>query len=350
MTEKQRIKACIEHKKTDKIPWQIDCTSRTALRVMKDRNLPEKSYPVLGKNVLRYSALDDYFGNHICYIRSTAVDEAKEVKPGFWEDEWRVVWDRRIDMDIGTPTNRPLEKADIRGFSFPDPDQKTRYLHFEPLIKANPDRYVVVKLSRCLFERAWSLRGMTHLMMDFIENSSFVHELFEVITDFNMRLLERVLRYPVDAVRFSDDWGGQLGLLMSPDTWRRFIKPCLKRMYDLTHDNGCAVFIHTCGDVSAVLDDLIEIRVDVFNPFQPEAMDIESIMETYAGRLAFHGGLSIQKTLPFGSPYEVKLEVLHRLELARRYGAYIIAPSHDLPPDIPTENIRTMRDALVGQG
>jgi len=350
VNEKQRIQACIAHLETDKVPWQIDCTSPTALRVMKERGLPERSHLVLGRNVLRYAALDDYFGNHICYIRSTAVEDAREVEPGIWEDEWGVVWDRRIDRDIGTPVNLVLERADIGRVRFPDADDPKRYLHFEPLIRANPDRYIVVKLSRCLFERAWSLRGMTDLMVDFIENPSFVHELLEALTDFNLRLLERVFQYPVDAVRFSDDWGGQRGLLMSPDTWRRFIKPRLKRMYDMTHSRGRAVFIHTCGNVGAILDDLVELSVDVFNPLQPEAMDIKTVVESYAGRLAFHGGLSIQKTLPFGNAQEVRLEVRDRLALARRYGGYIVAPSHDMPPDIPTENIQAMVEELAGQG
>jgi len=349
MNEKQRIKDCIEFRKTDLVPWQIDCTSETARRVMEDCSLPERSHKVLGKNILRYSALDDFFGNHLSYIRSTAVDESKQLDEGLWEDEWRVVWDRRIDRDIGTPANCLLDRPDVDRLETPDPQDPHRFLHFELLIQANKERYIVVKMSRCLFERAWSLRGMAHLLMDFIENPSFVHELFDAITEYNLRILERVLRYPVDAVRFSDDWGGQQGLLMSPDTWRRFIKPYLKRMYDRTHAAGCAVFIHTCGNVDPILEDLIEIGVNVFNPFQPEAMNIEKSITTYSGRLAFHGGLSIQKTLPFGSPSEVKQEVTHRLELARKYGGYILSPAHDMPADIPTKNILAMRESLLHQ-
>ena len=180
-------------------------------------------------------------------------------------------------------------------------------------------------------------------------NPPFVHELFERITDFNLKLLDNLKEYPIDGVRFSDDWGGQRGLLMSPETWRTFIKPYLKRMYDYAHTLGYDIFIHTCGDVTLLLDDLIEIGVNVFNPFQPEVMDIENIIKRYAGRLAFNGGLSIQKTLPFGNPNEVRNEVKRRLKLAKEYGGYIISPAHDMPPDIPLENIQAMLKVLHGQ-
>jgi uroporphyrinogen decarboxylase len=266
-----------------------------------------------------------------------------------WRDEWGVIWDRHIDRDIGTQKNIVLENLDVDGLHIPDPSNPERFMHFKPLIEAQSNRYILVKISRCLFERGWSLRGMENLMMDFIINPLFVHELFESIADFNLKLLENLKSYPIDGVRFSDDWGGQRGLLMSPETWRIFIKPYLKRMYDRAHSLGYDVFIHTCGDVTLLLDDLIEIGVDVFNPFQPEVMDIGNIIERYAGRLAFNGGLSIQKTLPFGDPDEVRREVRNRLKLAREHGGYIISPAHDMPPDIPFENIQTLLKELHAQ-
>ncbi len=349
MNEKQRIKNCIRYKELDIVPWQIDYTSEIAKQTMKELDLHKTNFTVLGKNIFQYNALDDYFGNHICYIRSTAVNSFVEVESNMWKDEWGVIWDRHIDRDIGTLKNILLESMNVRTLNVPDPSDQKRFMHFEPMIEAHSNRYILVKISRCLFERGWSLRGMENLMMDFIMNPLFVHELFEIITDFNLKLLENLKVYPIDGVRFSDDWGGQRGLLMSPETWRIFIKPYLKIMYDRAHTLGYDVFIHTCGDVTLLLEDLIEIGVDVFNPFQPEVMDIEKIIEKYAGKLAFNGGLSIQKTLPFGSSKEVRDEVIHRLKLAREYGGYIISPAHDMPPDIPLENIKAMLEVLHGQ-
>ncbi|MHA1395994.1 MAG: uroporphyrinogen decarboxylase family protein [Promethearchaeota archaeon] len=346
MDERQRIKNCIHFEDVDKIPWQINYTSEIAKIIMRDLNIKEPKYFVLGKNIFKYNYLDDFFGNHIIYLRNRAVNSVVEETPGLWRDEWGVLWDRRLDKDIGVPVNCLLDKMQLKDIVIPDPDDPDRYAHFWPLIKSNSQRYLLVKFSYSLFERAWSLRGMENLMIDFIDNPSFVHELFGTITEFNLKIMKNLKNFPIDGVQFGDDWGGQRGLLMSPDTWRKFIKPYLVRMYNQAHAQGYDVFIHSCGNIIAILDDLIDIGVNVFNPFQPEVMDLENIIDKYSHRLAFYGGLSIQKTLPFGKPNEVRQEVEHRLNLAYKYNGLIISPSHDMPPDIPLKNILTMLKIL----
>jgi uroporphyrinogen decarboxylase len=120
-------------------------------------------------------------------------------------------------------------------------------------------------------------------------------------------------------------------------------------MYGRAHEKGYDVFIHSCGNITVILDDLIEIGVDVFNPFQPEAIDVEGIIEKYSGKLAFYGGLSIQKTLPFGKPEDVRKEVDSRLKLAGKFRGLILSPSHDMPPDIPMNNILAMLETIKNQ-
>lgn len=349
MTEKDRVKRCIHFKETDSVPWQIDCTSGMARIIMENCGIVEENRRVQGSNIFRYSRLHDFFGNHLCYVRCEAPDSTVEVAPGLWRDEWGVFWDRRIDRDVGAQVNTVLEQMRIEEVEVPDPCSASRYAHFAPIIEHSAHRYVIAKISRCLFERAWSLRGMASLLVDFIENPSFVHELFELITEFDLQIIDALEPFPIDAIRFSDDWGGQLGMLMSPETWRSFIKPYLGRLYGRAHERGYDVFIHCCGNILDVLDDLIEIGVNVFNPVQPETMDVEEVIGAYAGRLAFYGGLSIQHTLPFGTPEEVREEVGSRVQLAREHGGYIVAPAHDMPPDIPLENIDAMLDVLQHQ-
>lgn len=350
MNEKQRIKACIAFQETDTIPWQINYTSQIGARLMQDLGLQAQQYDVLGKNIYALNELDNFLGNHIAAgLRTRAVNSVNEVKPGMWQDEWGVVWDRTIDKDIGTPVNCPLENMELSKLVLPDPDDPRRYAHFEPIIRANPDRYLLARRAYCLFERAWSLRGMQNLLMDFVLNPSFVHELFEKITDFNLRVVKNLSNLPIDGIYFGDDWGGQRGLLMSPAAWRKFIKPCMQRIYDQAHQQGYDVFIHSCGNNTLIMDDLIEIGVNVFNPFQPEVIDVTELIRKYAHKLAFYGGLSIQHTLPFGTPEDVRQEVEHRLGLARQHGGLIISPAHDMPPDIPTENVLAMLKILHAQ-
>jgi uroporphyrinogen decarboxylase len=327
----------------------VDFTTEIGTKLMEAFGFKEADRRVRGANVYRFNKLNDYFGNHLCYLRSEAVDGMKPVRPGVFEDEWGVRWDRSVDKDIGVPVNRVLQARDLSLLRVPDTDDPARFEHFGPVLEANPGRYRIVKISRCLFERAWSLRGMEELLVDFVEDSAFVHELLDKLTEFCVKLVRNLSDFPIDGIRFSDDWGWQRGLLLSPAMWRRFLKPRLKRMYDRAHAQGYGVFIHSCGDVRAIMDDLVEIGVNVFNPIQPEVMDVETVLERYSGRLAFNGGLSIQKTLPFGTPAEVKREVESRLQTARAFGGFILAPSHDMTPDIPVRNVEAMLGVLKGQ-
>jgi len=330
-------------------PWQIDFTSEIGTKLMKAFGLKEEVRAVRGKNVFFFNELQDFFGSHLWYIRSEAVDSLREAGPGVWVDEWGVKWDRSVDKDIGVPVNTAFEGYDLSKLRIPDPDDPARFEHIAPLLEASRDRYRIVKISRCLFEKAWSLVGMERFMVDLLENPDFVHEYLDRLADFALRLVKNLASFPIDGIRFSDDWAGQRGLLMSPKMWREFLRPRLKRMYDQAHRQGYGVFIHCCGDVTPLLDDLVEIGVDVFNPLQPEVMDVEKTVAAYAGRLAFYGGLSIQKTLPFGTPMDVEDEVRHRLGVAGEHGGFLLAPSHDMTPDIPVKNVEAMLGVLKGQ-
>lgn len=179
---------------------------------------------------------------------------------------------------------------------------------------------------------------MENLLMDFYDHPAFVRELLNTIADYNIEQITEAMKYDIDAVHFGDDWGQQQGLIMGPVLWREFIYPVLKRMYSVVSDAGMYVSIHSCGDVDELFDDLIDIGLNCFNPFQPEVMDVHYLVKKYRRRLVFHGGLSTQRTLPYGTVEDVRSEVAELIELGSE-GGFIISPAHSVEGDVPLENM-----------
>jgi uroporphyrinogen decarboxylase len=275
--------------------------------------------------------------NHLLELGS-AVGFFEPVGNRCYRDVFGVVWDRSVDRDIGIPKGQVLPEPSLAGLALPDPLDSRFFDDIPARIAAAPDRYRVFCIGFSLFERAWTLRGMEQLLLDFVEHPDFVHELLSALADYNIIQARAAMEYDIDAVYFGDDWGQQHGLIMGRPRWREFIYPQLRRMYDAVHAGGKRVMIHSCGDVAELFDDLIELGLDCFNPFQPEVTDVPAMLQRYRGRLAFYGGLSTQRTLPYGTVDDVRRESRQLLALGRD-GGYIFAPAHAVEGDVPLENM-----------
>ncbi len=332
-TPRERVWQAIRHVEPDRVPWHLGCT-------IPARQKLEAHYGT--------TDLDTVLGNHLAKYRARGPDALVEIRPGFWRDEFGVVWNRTVDKDIGVVAEYRLARRSLDGWAPPDPHDPRRYAALPAFIETNRDRFRYVSVAFSLFERAWALRSMPELMIDMLEAPAFVDELFDALVEFNLGVVEEVLRYDVDAVLFGDDWGHQHGLLFGARLWRRFVKPRLAEMYGVVKRAGKAVMIHSCGKVQELFPELIELGLDVFNPFQPEAMDPVETKRRFGRELSFYGGMSVQKLLPFGTPQEVRDEARRLMESVGRGGGFILAPSHDMPGDIPVENMVALAEAAQG--
>jgi uroporphyrinogen decarboxylase len=326
------VKLALEWKNPPYVPWNINFTIPAHEKL-------QAQFP--GQD------LEDVVQNHLINI-GYDLYFSTDIGNDCVQDHFGVVWDRSIDKDIGVVKGQVLQLPSLQGYSFPDPAAPYVFADVADRLVKYGDRYRFFGIGFSLYERAWTLRGLQTLLMDFYDHPGFVHDLFNNIADYNIAQLKESLNFDIDAVLFGDDWGQQRGLQMGPKLWYEFIFPVLKRMYAEVAKAGKKVFIHSCGDVDELFDDLVGIGLNCFNPFQPEVMDVPALIPQYRGRLAFYGGLSTQKILPYGTVEDVRRETDHLLELGRS-GGYIFSPAHDVPKDVTLENMLAFIDVVQRQ-
>ncbi len=332
MTPRDVIRTVLQGGRPPYVPWSMGFTAEAREKLCRHYGCEDLETP-LRNHLLKLGSDIGFF---------TDIGDRRV------QDVFGVVWDRSIDRDIGNVEGCVLPEPSMSGYEFPNPLDRRFFDDIPTKIEQFGDRFRVFQIGFSLYERAWTLRGLENLLTDFYDHPAFVHELFARIADYNVTQIGEALKYDIDAVYFGDDWGQQHGLQMGPRLWREFIRPVLKQMYGVVREAGKFVMIHSCGDVDELFDELIEIGLNCFNPFQPEVMDVYSLLPQYRGRLAFHGGLSTQRTLPFGTVDEVRAETRRLLDLGRD-GSYILAPAHDVEGDVPLENMLAMIEIAQGQ-
>jgi uroporphyrinogen decarboxylase len=265
-----------------------------------------------------------------------------------WRDEWGTGW--KEDGNGAKPEHHPLAEGYslVASHPFPDPHLEGRFQEVDRKLATRGDRYVRAVVWFTLFERLWMLRGFENTLMDpYTQEREWSH-LRDRVVDYNLALIDQFLARGVHGIFFSDDWGSQRSLLMDPDDWRRFYRPSYRRMFDRVRSGGAQVWMHLCGNVEAIIPDLIDIGLNVLNPVQPRAMDVRVLSREFGGTLCFYGGVDVQGTLINGSPDDVRREVHELVHLFGRFGGgYIGSTSHTIMPETPLDNVIALYEAFA---
>lgn len=335
MSKRDDVLLSLAHKQPDKTPYNVEFTQHA------------------WQHFVQYAGEDvkTLINNSLTIGGLSKSNAWVQVRPDIWMDEFGVEWNRSIDPDIGNVCNELVTPSTLDDYVFPDADDPSRYEWYRNVCpsKVENDQFIVANLGFSLFERAWTMTGFEQFIADLLEEPEFAAALLDKILEYNLKVIHNVCQYDVDAVMFGDDWGTQTGLITGPRLWRNMIKPRIREMYQAVKSHGKFVFIHSCGKVMELFPDLIECGLNCFNPFQPEVIDVEEAKREYGSQLTFYGGISTQRTLPYGTVDQVRDETKRLVDVVGRDGGLIAAPAHAIPGDAKPENIIAMLDVLNNQ-
>lgn len=201
------------------------------------------------------------------------------------------------------------------------------------------------------FRTSWQLMGgMDHLLLAYIRNPGFVLDLARIATDFNKAAVEKAAERGADAVTLQGDLAFNTSTLMSPDQYRRFLKPFTAEIIEFAHKKGLKVIKHSDGNLWPILEDLVEVGFDGIHPIQPQCMDIKEVKSSLSGRTAVIGNIDCSFLLPFGTEEEVEKTVAETIQAAAPGGGYIISSSNTIHPGVRAENYIAMVRAAKKYG
>ncbi|MCL2832757.1 MAG: hypothetical protein FWD78_06275 [Treponema sp.] len=333
LSPRERFTRCAFGQDLDMLPVQCDFTARGLRRFLAN------------KGIERISDLEllPFIDNHVLYgymngavLRLKTMDYRGEK---IIRDEWGCNWDCSQDLFY---MDGPIKDwDDLEQYRFPDPEE-AGYLDYTVWLINNgyARKYIVTGYHFCtLFERAYILRGFENFLTDLMDEEEKTSFLLDKITDFQVALAKRYIKLGVNCGRTVDDYGMQTAMLMSPEIWRKTFKPRLAKIVSVYRNAGLPMIHHSCGNITEIAGDLIEIGVNVINPVQPKAMNLESLAQKYGDKISFFGGICNQELLPLGTPEEINFTVGETVKLLGKYSRYIIAPSNGIGADVPQENI-----------
>jgi len=353
---RERVFLTLNHKEPDRVPIDYWATSEITSGLLKNFGFSTKEDLLEFFNVdFRYIDGPEYVGPELT-IRE---DGSKE--DHFGVPRRAVAYGDGSKAGVYSEvTEYPLQKSssvdEIESYKkWP----KAEWFDYEPVRvqarRAKERGKVVVfmgdRLNRCAqLKPAMYVRGVDQILMDTILNPDIAKAVFDRITDFYAEYVHHTLEAAngnIDILFTGDDFGTQTNTFLPMKTWRNLLSDGFKRFIDIGHEYGCKVAHHTCGSVYSLLPEFIECGLDIVNPLQPEVekMDFNKIKHGFGDSISFHGGISIQKTMPYGNKEKLINEVKDRKTKLAPNGGYIFCTAHNLQVDTSLEKIEILFDA-----
>jgi len=335
MTSRERVFAAISHQQPDRTP--VYCGRIDDLDFWKD------AFSVPDEESLRSCFQLD--------LRKTSYSGLFNVQPG------RTIWGTADDWDSGynvRPGGFPLAGAEtvreIEAWKWPRPED-VDYVELRRRQEKTDCRFAsILSLGwQPVFCTLLDLFGMEQALVLMHTAPAVIEAAISRIEGFLLAEMRRALESCAPLAQFywcGDDFSTQRGIMISPEAWRRFLRPVYAKMFSLVKSFGLRVWFHSCGTFRPVLPDLVDLGMDVWETVQVhlEGNDPHVLKREFGKRITFFGAISCQRTLPFGTPDEVRAEVRERVKVLGKGGGYICGPDHSIQKNMPPRNLAALWD------
>lgn len=376
MTARERVLSAINHEEPDRVPIVIGVSNATGIKMKTYQGIKELigidapdnyiyRWPELGTAEIDEATMQrlhsDVRGVRDVHPLETLKRNQEREPHSPFIDSWGS-GQKEIEPGVWCPGVHPLSEAtaieEIEAYTgWPYMSDPTRIAHVKETARqlAEQNEYAIMATPWLLFpfERAHAMQGMDVFLLNLAMYPEFAKVLLHKITEVCKSLMGPFLEElgdNVDIIKIGDDLGTQDRLLISPRMYREILKPLHSDFIQFIKARTKAkIFFHTDGDVFALIDDFIEIGVDILNPIQTSAgkmSDLEGLKKRYGKNIVFCGGIDTHRTLPFGTPEEVRQEVRRVMQILGPGGGYMAAAVHTIMNDVPPENVLAMVDAV----
>jgi len=276
-------------------------------------------------------------GGHDCPVGTT------------WTDVWGTTWKKVQAGLMGFPQVHPLAKMEsLRSYRWPDADDERVCGRIrEQAAKSTGEAFLCGSHRETVWEKSYMLVGMEDLMTYLFTEPGYAREIFRRVMDFDLAIARHYLAQGVEFVFMGDDLGSQSGPLLGPEIVEGFLVPEYRRLFELYRSRGVLIAFHSCGNMASLADTFMDLGVNVLNPVQATANDLDELRRKTAGRMALQGAISTA-TIMAGPAERIVAEVRQRLWQLGREGGYFCAPDQGLP--FPQEHVDALNEAVEQYG
>jgi uroporphyrinogen decarboxylase len=378
MSHRDRVLAALNHREPDRVPMDLGSTRNTSISIEAyeallrhlglgaegDGGADYGQSKILGVATPSEAVLQELDVD----LRGLSLGKAdrsceRMLRDGSHQDELGVIRQKPAGSHyfdlVHSPFAWDATVADLRNWAWPDPSDPgyVRGLRDKALaLRAETDCALVLHLQDIIVHSSQYLRGFERWYSDFLLEPDLADSLLDILLELRTEITALALGEVgdlVDVVSSSDDVADQRGPMISPALYRRFIKPRHRKYFDAIRARTSArILFHTCGAVTKLIPDLIDVGVDFLNPVQVSAagMDTSLLKKEYGNAIGFWGAVDTSRVLPGGSVAQVRGEVERRIRDLAPGGGFVLAAVHNIQPDVPPENIVAMFEAGVEFG